>query len=103
MQLETLVRSELLSIGNVLIGIGVLKPAARLAVLELGADAGADARIEASLGGGAAGAATLGAVGVADTTAGGELDALSVTDVCGTGGVGDQLGRGRNGDWRHNH
>jgi len=57
-----------------------------LAVLELGADARADAGALAVVG-----AAALLAVGVGDAAARGELPALAVSDVTGTSGVGDGL------------
>ena len=67
-------------------GVGVDETAALLAVLELSADARADAGTLAVVG-----AAALLAVGVGDATARGKLPALAVSDVTGTSGVGDGL------------
>jgi hypothetical protein len=68
------------------LGVGVDESAALLAVLELGADARADAGALAVVG-----AAALLAIGVGDATSRGELPALAVSDVTGSSRVGDGL------------
>lgn len=88
--LETLLLDLRLGGGDRGGGVGVDEAAASLAVLELGADAGADADLAALGVLGAAGAAALGAVGVVDAAAGRELLAGTIADVTGSGGVGGQ-------------
>jgi hypothetical protein len=99
--LEALLGGKVLSIGDVLLSVGVLEAAPGLAVLELGADSRADASIHAVEGGRATGAAALLAVGVAHAAASGELLAISVAHVGSAGLVGDELGRGNGRDLKH--
>ena len=84
--LETLALNLLLGSRDGCLCVGVDKSAALLAVLELGADAGADAGALAVVG-----AAALLAIGIGDATSRSELAALAVSDVTGTSGVGDGL------------
>lgn len=96
--LEALPLRLRLRVADVLRGVGVVEAAARLAVLELGADARADARGTAGGRGGAARAAALLAVGVAHTATRGELPALAVADVPRARGVGGDGRDGGDGD-----
>lgn len=92
--LKPLLRNLRLGRRNRLRGVGIHKAAALLAVLELGADARADAGALAVVG-----AAALLAVGVVDAPARGELAAVAVADIARARGVGDGLGRDGHGDW----
>jgi hypothetical protein len=93
MPLKSLPLNLRLRRGNCLRGVGVDEAAALLAVLELGADARADARALAVVG-----AAALLAVGVVDASARGELAAVAVADVARARDVGDGLSRDGHGD-----
>jgi len=66
--------------------VGIHEATPELAVLELGSDRRAYAEAAAA----DLGAAGAPAVGVGDAPAGGELLALPVTDIFGTGGVGSE-------------
>lgn len=89
-RLEALLGDLGLGVGDGLGRVGVDEAAAGLAVLELGAVAGADSDSVALGVGGATGAAALGAVGVGDTASGRELLGLAVADITRTGVVGRQ-------------
>lgn len=93
--LESLASNLGLGGGDGRLAVGVDEAAALLAVLELGAPAGADAGALAIVG-----AAALLAVVVSDAAARGELLALAVADAAGARDVGDGLAESEGGDCR---
>ena len=94
--LESLPLNLSLSGGDGLLGVGVIKTAALLVILESRSFGGADTKALAVVG-----AASGRAISIADATSGDELRTITGTNVPGTGVVWGDNSKGRNGDCKH--